>query len=327
VPGIPERLFIWGKSRCDRQSFGDPFWSGGGQKIFIFGGAMSGKQTGKERLGRRVTVAVGGAWTAILLVGCLPTPAEPGDGSGSNSTGQAVVIAAPTFTLDQIANDPRVEAFVEQYIRESRSSSVRQYQIKDKYLTPAPAACRYEVEVATTGGETYFLTVDLRPDGSLSIPLGKFTESGSTRSRALDTSRVVAGPEERPAVLSDGQAGRGGASIVTRERPASPIPSGGASAPGFNPRQATPKPSANSRAEVKPSDPNVVKLEAFLNGWLSTEQQDELETLIVISNEPTTFGADRYYTYVNTVAERSFQVTVDVYRDGRIRVFKSQKLD
>lgn len=296
---------------------------------------MSGKQTGKERLGRRVTVAVGGAWTAILLVGCLPTPAEPGDGSGGNSTGQASVIAAPTFTLDQIANDPRVEAFVEQYIRESRSSSVRQYQIKDKYLTPAPAACRYEVEVATTGGETYFLTVDLRPDGSLSMPLGKFTERGSARSRALDTRGVVSGPEERPAVLAgaqgggqaSGQAGRGGASIVARERPASPIPSGGASAPGFNPRQATPKPSANSRAEVKPSDPNVVKLEAFLNGWLSTEQQDELETLIVISNEPTTFGADRYYTYVNTVAERSFHVTVDVYRDGRIRVFKSQKLD
>ncbi|MBL8852642.1 MAG: hypothetical protein JNK57_01605 [Planctomycetaceae bacterium] len=91
-------------------------------------------------------------------------------------------------------------------------------------------------------------------------------------------------------------------------------------------RKATPRASASDRQDVHADDPNPPKIEAFLKGWLSSEHDDEIETFLVRGREATTFKADRYYTFITTMAEHSYNLTVDVYHDGRIRVFKSQKL-
>lgn len=286
---------------------------------------MFGVQSGKEWVGRRLALLVLGSGVAFVsLAGC-----EPHDSDDLNEeTAQASMIVVVPLSLEEIANDPRVESFVRNFLVEVRSATIRQYQIKDKYLKSAPQACRYEVEVSTTNDEIYYLTIDLMPDGSLSIPIGKFTERGSNRSRALDTSRGVAGPLASPTTglaASPTVESGGAASIVAAERGDASYSAGG-SAAGSNPRQATPRPSATTRSEVKSNDQNYAKIEAFLNGWLSSEHKDEIESFVIRGREPTTFGADRYYTFITTMDEHSFNVTVDVYRDGRIRVLKSQKL-
>ncbi len=289
---------------------------------------MFGVQFGKEWAGRRLALLVLGSGVAFVsLAGCVPHDSDDPD----EGTAQASMIVVVPLSLEEIANDPRVEAFVRNFLAEVRSATVRQYQIKDKYLKSAPQACRYEVEVSTTNDEIYFLTIDLMPDGSLSIPIGKFTERGSNRSRALDTSRGVAGPLASPTAslaASPTVESGGAASIVAAERADASYSTGGSagSGTGSNPRQATPRPSATTRSEVKSNDENYAKIEAFLNGWLSSEHKDEIESFVIRGREPTTFGADRYYTFITTMDEHSFNVTVDVYRDGRIRVFKSQKL-
>ncbi len=102
---------------------------------------------------------------------------------------------------------------------------------------------------------------------------------------------------------------------------------GSATDPRSSPaRKATPPASASDRQAVHADDPNPPKIEAFLKGWLSSEHDDEIETFLVRGREATTFKADRYYTWITTMDEHSYNLTVDVYHDGRIRVFKSEKL-
>lgn len=91
-------------------------------------------------------------------------------------------------------------------------------------------------------------------------------------------------------------------------------------------RRATPLASKSDRKEVKADDPNTAKIEGFVRGWLSSEHKDEIESFLVRGREETTFKADRYHTWITTVGEHSYNVTVDVYHDGRIRLFKSEKL-
>ncbi|MDP1561862.1 MAG: hypothetical protein Q8M16_10830 [Pirellulaceae bacterium] len=93
-----------------------------------------------------------------------------------------------------------------------------------------------------------------------------------------------------------------------------------------SPRRATPPASKSDRKEVKADDPNTAKIEGYVSGWLSSEHKDEIESFIIRGREETTFKADRYYTFITTVDEHSYNVTVDVYHDGRIRLFKSEKL-
>ncbi|MBL8892309.1 MAG: hypothetical protein JNL67_20205 [Planctomycetaceae bacterium] len=81
-----------------------------------------------------------------------------------------------------------------------------------------------------------------------------------------------------------------------------------------------------SGAGTKNNDPNAAKIEVFLQGWLSAEHQEDLESCLVRGREPTTFEADRYYVIITTTGDHSYNVTVDVYHSGKIRVFKSQKL-
>lgn len=92
------------------------------------------------------------------------------------------------------------------------------------------------------------------------------------------------------------------------------------------PRRATPLASKSDRKEVKADDPNTAKIEGFVRGWLGSEHKDEIESFLVRGREETMFKADRYYTWITTENEHSYNLTVDVYHDGRIRLFKSEKL-
>jgi hypothetical protein len=115
--------------------------------------------------------------------------------------------------------------------------------------------------------------------------------------------------------------GAGGARVEARNSPQNPPPK--SIPPSSSPVTRLPSP---NRSGTKNNDPNAEKIQSFLQGWVSSEYGDEVESFFVRRQEATTFAADRYHTLITTTGDHAYNITVDVYHEGKIRVFKSQKL-
>lgn len=116
--------------------------------------------------------------------------------------------------------------------------------------------------------------------------------------------------------------GTGGTAEIQRSQPRSSAPSS-SSPPRTNGNQST---AGSTGSDTKNKDPNAAKIEVYLQGWLSAEHKDEVESFLIRRREATTFEADRYHTMITTTGDHSYNVVVDVYHSGKIRVFNSQKL-